>query len=323
MSTVSGWSAAAGPLAHGGPAEQAWTNLGLVTVLALLCAAYGRGVHELWSRRGPGAVVARWRVAAFVLGVAAIVVASTGPVHERAELSFAGHMTQHMILVVVAGPALAAAAVGLPMALAAPKRLRRLWARWRASAVGSRIRRPAGLAVLAGSLHAVVLWAWHLPTPYRLAAENGLVHVIEHASFVGAAALLWSLLLGADRQRVSGPVAVFLLVATMLAASALGAALTLAPDPVYPAGVLAPYGGDPRTDQQLAGLLMWIPMDVVVLAAASVVFLRWLSGLDRTLPRGVGLPPDDRPAGPEAGGPGRVDVLDGPPVRPGAGKEVR
>ncbi|GAA3777459.1 hypothetical protein GCM10022225_76660 [Plantactinospora mayteni] len=300
MSTVNGWAGPVEPLAHGTVAGQAWTNLALLGTLAMLGAGYGRGVHELWSRRGVGAVVPRWRVAAFGLGVAAVLVASTGPVHERAEGSFTGHMAQHMILLLVAGPGMAAAALGLPLALAGPRRLRRRWARWRGTAAGTWLRRPGSLAVLAGTLHGGVIWIWHLPAPYRLAVQNDLVHMVEHASFVVAAALLWSTVLGAERHRIPGPVAVLLLVATMLAASALGAALTLASDPIYPAGILGPGDGDPLADQQLAGLLMWIPMDVAILTAASIVFLRWLSGLDRTSPRGLGLLPDDRtsPCGP-------------------------
>lgn len=327
---MNGWAGLAEPLAHGTVAGQAWMNLALVTALAMLSAGYGRGVHELWSRRGIGAVIPRWRVAAFALGIAAVLVASTGPVHEWAERSFAGHMAQHMILLVGAGPALAAAAVGLPLALSGPRRLRRRWARWRVAAAGTWLRRHGGLALLAGALHGGVLWVWHLPTPYRLAVENDLVHMVEHASFIVAATLLWSTVIGADRHRIPGPAAVLLLVATMLAASALGATLTLASDPIYPAGILTP--GDPLADQQLAGLLMWIPMDVAVLAAASSVFLRWLFGLDRASPREHGLLPDDGPPGPRSDVPTRAtetperaaaDHGDGSPARPTAGKGTR
>ncbi|WP_422768748.1 cytochrome c oxidase assembly protein [Plantactinospora sp. WMMC1484] len=326
MPAVTCWAAPAAPLAHGGAAAQAWTNLGLVTTLALVGAGYARGVHELWSRRGVGAVVGRWRVGCFALGVGAVLAASTGPVHELAARSFAGHMAQHMLLLVVAGPALAAAAVGLPLALAAPRRLRRYWARWRASTAGARLRRPGPVALLAGSLHGAVLWVWHLPAPYRLATENALLHLVEHASFVVAAALLWSVVLGAGRHRLDGPAAVLLLVGTMLVSSALGAALTLAPGPVYPVAILAPEGGDPLTAQQLAGLLMWIPMDVIVLAVAAVVFLRWFSGLDRRSPRAPAPFPDGSVGGsgdPDTAAIGRPELTEGPPVGPAAGKGTR
>ncbi len=66
-----------------------------------------------------------------------------------------------------------------------------------------------------------------------------------------------------------------------MAAAALGAVLTFAPAPLYPDHALA--SGNPLADQQLAGLVMWIPMDVVLLGLAVSVFLRWLTGLeDRT-----------------------------------------
>jgi putative membrane protein len=290
---MNGLSHASASLAHGGSAAQAWSNLALVVSLALLCAGYGRGVHELWSRRGAGSVIARWRVTAFGLGITALLVALTGPVHELAEGSVAGHMTQHMILLLVSGPLLAAGAVGLPLALATPRRLRRRWARMRTGRFGTRLRRPGSAAVVAGAAHGAVVWAWHLPALYRLALDSATAHAIEHASFVVAAMLLWSMVLGAGHRRLPGPVAVLLLFATMLPASALGAALTLAPDPVYSAGASAGAGLDPLTDQQLAGLLMWIPMDVVVLVTALVVFLRWLSRLDRISPAAGELRPAD------------------------------
>ncbi|PWU57197.1 hypothetical protein DLE60_24980, partial [Micromonospora globispora] len=93
------------------------TMLAVVTV-CLLVAGYGRGVHELWARRGPGRVVPVWRVAAFGLGLLVVLGAEQGPVHRAAESSFAGHMAQHMLLLLVAGPLLAAGAAGLPLSLA-------------------------------------------------------------------------------------------------------------------------------------------------------------------------------------------------------------
>jgi cytochrome c oxidase assembly factor CtaG len=126
---------------------------------------------------------------------------------------------------------------------------------------------------------------------FRLAVESPVTHAVEHASFVLAAVLLWSTILGAASRRLPGPVAVLLLFATMLPASALGAALTLAPFPLYATGAAAP--ADQLTDQQLAGLLMWIPMDVLVLVAALVVLLRWLARQERISPAAADLRPAD------------------------------
>ncbi|SCG73162.1 cytochrome c oxidase assembly protein [Micromonospora inositola] len=273
--------------AHGpGPsplAEGLLTMLAVVTA-CLLMAGYGRGVQELWTRRGAGQVVPGWRVGAFGAGVLVVLAADQGPVHEFAESSFTGHMAQHMLLLLVAGPLLAAGAAGLPLSLAAPAPLRRLLARWRVAPPVRRLRRPAAYALLAGAGQTVVLWFWHLPGPYVAAVDRPAVHAAEHLCFLVTAWLFWAPVLGSSRHRAPAPVTVLLLVGTMLPASALGAVLTFAPEPVYPARV---FDAEPLTDQQLAGLLMWAPMDLVVLVVALSVFLRWLLRMDRDRPDGL------------------------------------
>lgn len=265
----------------------------LVLTLALLVAGYGRGVHELWARRGTGHVLPGWRVAAFGLGVLVLLAAQGGPLAEPAERSFAGHMAQHMVLLLVAGPLLAAGAAGLPLSLACPMPLRQRLARLRVAPAARLLRRPVIAAMLAGGVQTLVLWVWHLPAPYVAALEHPLVHALEHLCFISAGWLLWAPVLGAPRHRLPAPIAVLLLLGTMLPASALGAVLTFAPQPVYPARALGP---DPLADQQLAGLLMWAPMDVTVLVTTLAVFLHWLLRLQRQRP--------DRITSPDPGGTG-------------------
>ncbi|MEU2635485.1 cytochrome c oxidase assembly protein [Micromonospora fulviviridis] len=270
---------------------------GLLTMLlaagvALLAAGYGRGVHELWARRGLGRILPAWRVAAFGTGLLCVLAAQDGPLAAAADRSFAGHMTQHMLLLLGAGPLLAAGAAGLPLTLACPPTPRRWLARLRAAGPMRWLRRPAVLAITAGGIQAVVLWFWHLPAPYLAAEQQPVLHAAEHACFLGSAWLLWAPLLGAPRHRLPVPVAMLLLIGTMLPASALGATLTFAPHPLYPVPVLGP---DPLADQQLAGLLMWAPMDVAVLAATLTAFLRWLVGLQRQRPERVTSPESRSP----------------------------
>jgi putative membrane protein len=275
------WSA---PLAHpaGGGDVQRWWEIAALVALAALAASFGRGVQEVWSRGGAGAVVPRWRATAFAGGLATLLLAQSPPVHELAEQSFAGHMAQHMLLLVVAGPLLAAAGAGLPLMLALPVGGRRRVARLRACGPARWLRRPAHRAQIVVGVHGAVLWAWHLPAPYLAAEGRPAVHVAEHGSFVVAAWLLWSAVIGPRRQRLEGPVAFLALFAAGMTAAALGAVLTLAPAPLYPAPAFP--AGDPLGDQQRAGLLMWIPMDGVILACAAGVFLRWLTGLERRSP---------------------------------------
>jgi putative membrane protein len=282
MSGLSGLT----PLAHG-PAEAGarWVELAGVLMIAALAAAYGRGVQEIWHRRGIGAVVPRWRAVAFGAGLLTMLVALQGPTHELAERSLAGHMTQHMILLLLSGPLLAAGGAALPLTVAAPRRLRRIAARLRAGAPARWLRRPLNTALLAAGLHTVALWFWHLPSPYEWAEANTLVHGVEHLSLVGVSWLLWSVVLGPGAARLSPPVGFLLLFASGMPAAALGAVLTLAPNVLYP--------GYPLTDQQLAGLIMWVPMDVVMFVVAVTLFLRWMTSLDRSTPADRDLRPLD------------------------------
>ncbi|MBM0256541.1 cytochrome c oxidase assembly protein, partial [Micromonospora sp. 4G55] len=94
--------------------ESLLTMLAIVAV-CLLAAGYGRGVQELWTRRGPRRVIPGWRVGAFGAGLLVLLGVEQGPVHDMAESSLAGHMAQHMLLLLVAGPLLAAGAAGLPL----------------------------------------------------------------------------------------------------------------------------------------------------------------------------------------------------------------
>jgi cytochrome c oxidase assembly factor CtaG len=262
-------------------------------MLAGLAATYGRGVHELWHRRGVGAVVPIWRAVAFGAGLAALALGQSPAVHEAAERSFAGHMAQHMVFLVVAGPLLAAGAAGLPLAVAAPASVRRRAGRLRVGPLAGWARRPARRAIVAGALQTVVLWGWHLPGPALAAAHGALAHAAEHACFVAASWLLWSCLLAPGRHRLPGPAGLLLIFAAGMPAAALGVVLTLAPVPLYPPAVLTPAGSEPLAAQQLAGLVMWAPMEATVLVLAAAVLLRWLAGLNRRLPAAGELPAAD------------------------------
>ena len=65
----------------------------------------------------------------------------------------------------------------------------------------------------------------------------------------------------------------------MLHTAALGALLALAPLPVYPSYVAsaAALGIGALEDQQLGGLVMWVPTGLVYLAAGLWLVMRWLA----------------------------------------------
>lgn len=287
---------------HGsaGGAAEPWSAMVSILVIAAMGAAYGRGVQELWCRNGAGSVVRRRNAVAFAAGIVTVAIAQFPQVRALGESSFAGHMVQHMLLLVIAGPLLAIGGAGLPLTLALPLRSRRRIARIRAGAMGRWFRLPSHRALVAGAVHTVVLWLWHLPGPYVAALQSPVMHAVEHVSFLFAAWLLWSAVLSPDRHRLPGPVGFALLFAAGMAAAALGAALTLAPSPLYPPAALAPT--DPLADQQLAGLVMWIPMDVLILGLALAVLRQWLLRLEIGNPGNRELLPPDASAGPIGSG---------------------
>jgi putative membrane protein len=130
------------------------------------------------------------------------------------------------------------------------------------------------------ALHAIALWAWHLPAAFDAALAQAGWHIAQHASFLGTALLFWWSVLGHDpRGRYGAGHAAASLFATMMHTGALGALLSLAPNPWY-----APYvattlalGLDPAQDQQLGGLVMWVPAGLVYVVAALWVLGRLLA----------------------------------------------
>jgi putative membrane protein len=284
---------AVAPVAHAGaplaPHDlwRAWSLEPAVLLgLAVPAVAYGLGLRRLW-RAGPGAPAVGQAVA-FAAGLAAVAAALVSPLDALAETLFAAHMAQHMLLVMVAAPLLVLGAPGLPLMVALPSGWRHRLARCRQHPAAAAGRRLLTRPLVAWGAHVGVLWAWHLPGPYQAALASDLVHAAEHASFLGTAALFWWVVLSRDgRRRLAPGFAVLYLFAAALQGSALGALLTLAPVPLYPlqAAGSAPWGLAPLADQQLAGLIMWIPADLVYLGTAGTLFMRWLVSLERTSPR--------------------------------------
>lgn len=282
----------------------------LLTDLALIMIAVGylvgvrRSAGRTPSMRRGMRVVGRLRVIAFLGGLAAIAVALSDQVHEAADSRFWAHMGQHMILMVIAAPLLAAGGPAVPFLLLLPRGARRRVSRlraWLRQASGFRLLyRPA-----AGWLASVcALWFWHIPGAYDLALHNELVHIGEHLSLLVAFWAFWWHVLRADGEQLSGGVAVLYVFAAMLPASALGAVLTFARNPLYAAQAQAAIqaGRDPLVDQQVAGLIMWIPADVLYMVIAVTLFLRWFVPMVAASEELI-VDPDQRLAAVPAAGP--------------------
>jgi putative membrane protein len=249
-----------------------WTFAPVVIVgLALAIWWYARGVRRLWHAAAVGRGIARWRAACFGLGILALALALISPIDAVATALFAVHMTQHMLLVVVAAPLLLAGDPGLATlwALNVPAR-RGVTAWWRRShwlpALWRTLRRP----IVAWTLHVGTLWVWHLPALYGAALRDERVHVAEHAAFFLTALVFWHPIVERARSRRFGiGTTVFYLFAAGLQCTVLGAAITFARHPWYVGhyGTTAAWGLTPLEDQQLAGLIMWIPASLAYLVA--------------------------------------------------------
>ena len=230
-----------------GPAALAgrW-NLDPMLLIALALLAGG---YALWSRRWTGrhhpprrAFYAGWAVAALCL---------VSPLCALSVSLFSARVGQHMILAAVAAPLVA---LGLP-----------------------RQRVLGGGAWIATGLFAAALWFWHAPAPYRATFDGPGVYWLMHITLFGAALWLWAEVLAARTGRLGD--AFVALGVTGLQMGVLGAVLTFAPRPLYGVHALttAAWGLAPLQDQQLGGVIMWVPGGVIVVAAL-VLTLAWAMG---------------------------------------------
>ncbi len=258
----------------------AWNGDPLL-LLGLLGAAglYARGVYQVWRRAGVGSGVRRWQVAAFGGGVGALVVALVSPLEAVAGALFSAHMVQHLILILGAAPLLV---LGAPLYVC-------LWGlplRWRTSLAGWVDAPPLrslwhGLShpLAVWGLYAATMWGWHAPPLFNAALHNDVIHEVEHLSFLFAAmAYCWVLLRPMGRRRLSRGVGILYLFTTSAHGSLLGVLIAFAPSPWFAHYVdTAPvWGLSPLQDQQLAGLIMWIPVGMAYAGVAAVLFVLWI-----------------------------------------------
>jgi len=253
----------------------AWVIIPLYTSAIL----YLIGSTRLWRRAGHGHGVHYWQAACFWCGWTFLALALLSPLHWLGERLFVAHMVEHELLMVVAAPLLALARPTAAMLWAFPQSWRRAIG---ASAQRSFIAVPWRLlrtSLVATVLHAVAVWAWHMPQLYNTVLTNLTMHRLQHASFFFTALLFWwSLFYGPARMRGYG-IAVACLFFTSLQCAMLGIFLTLAREPWYPQQeeFTSLLGLTPLEDQQLAGLVMWVPPGFVYLGFALYFAGRWIS----------------------------------------------
>lgn len=243
----------------------------LVSGLALTVWTYDRG-----RRRGPGRQAHAWRARCFAGGVITVAVALVSPLDALSGALASAHMVQHVLLLLVAAPLFALSSAGATLMRGTPPTLRRATGRWR------RRLRPLGNPAAVWALHVATIWFWHAAVPYDAALGNHICHVAEHATFVVTGVAFWHVVL-ATRGAVSKGLGILLVFTMAMQSVFLSALLTFASSPWYERyeSTTAAWGLDALADQQLAGVIMWIPAGLVYLGVALALLVRWIQATER------------------------------------------
>ena len=244
-----------------------WTFSPAVTLpLAATLLLYAIGLMRLRRRAGRGRSGLGRGALLFAAGWLSLAGALVSPLHEGGEHSFALHMIEHEIIMLIAALLLVAARPGPVFLWAMPRALRQgfggiaRWPFWRALAD----------PFAATAIQSAVMIGWHAPPLFDLALEHEGWHVIQHLCFIASALLFWWAMLR-NSGRDGRMVAALCLFVTSMVGGGLGALMALSGSPwyaPYAALGMTPEGLTPAQDQQLAGVIMWIPGGLYHLAAA-------------------------------------------------------
>jgi len=263
---------------------EAWSwEPGIVLPMLLFATMYGAGA----LRRGNPARL-RWRHASFAAGWLSLFLALTSPIHELGEQLFSAHMLQHEIMMLVSAPLIAAAHPAATCLWAFAPRQRSAIGAWMHRIESSPVMRFISAPLNAWILGAAALWVWHVPALYQATLRSDWIHAAQHLSFFLSAVVFWSALYGMGRSATNFGAATLYVFGTAVHCSALGALLTFSSVLWYPAYANSTmrWGLTPLDDQQLGGVIMWVPSGVVFIAIALALIARWISESDRRLKLG-------------------------------------
>jgi putative membrane protein len=253
------------------------------SLIVATALAYAAGVARLWRNAGVGRGVDRRQVAAFACGWLALAVALLSPLDALAEQLFTAHMAQHELLMVVGAPLVALASPLVAFLWMLPhggrRRAMRAMRRRRIAVAWAALTAPATVWLL----HGLALWIWHMPSLYDAALQSETIHAIQHLCFFLSASLFWWGIAHGRYGRAGYGVAVVYIFATAMHSGILGALLTFSPHVWYPLyeRTTTTFGLTPLEDQQLAGLLMWVPAGVTFVAGGLYFFAAWLKESER------------------------------------------
>lgn len=271
------------------PNHHLWTSWSTEWWLWLLIGTsgwlYARGVRKLWRASAVDAGITRVQAGAFAAGWLVLVAALLSPLDALGGALFSAHMVQHELLMIVAAPLLILGHPLGPWIWALPPS-------WRKPAAD--LCRQAGLQtsvrwltrpLVASIVSTLALWAWHIPALFSAALRSEWIHAAQHSSFFVSSLLLWWALFARRTARLSYGAGILYVFVAGVQGSLLGALLTFAGAPWYRpyAGTTEAFGITPLADQQLGGLIMWVPGGLVYLVIALVLMGVWLRAAEASV----------------------------------------
>lgn len=251
------------------PYDWAWSlHPSVLLGTGLLGALYFYGIGPLRRRRGWGPPASPGQILSFCAALVVLLSSLNGPVHDLSDYYlFSVHMVQHLVLTLVFPPLLLG---GIPSWL-----LRPLLGRPIVVSIARVLTRPW----VAAPLFSLSIAVWHLQPFYDLMMRNHEVHIATHLMFIATATLMWwpAMSPAPELPRLPPGLAMLYLFLVAIPMQVIGALITFADRVLYPWYVAAPrtWGLSPLDDQQLGGLLMWVPGNLWMFAAIGVLFFRW------------------------------------------------
>lgn len=263
-------SAAAHGLDHHDSVSPGLNDVLVGFVIAAFQATFAIGWRRMPRRRSGERGVSSWRAGLFVCGVLLLAAVLLPPFDELADRHFSAHMAQHLVLLVIAPPMLAASQAHLVLLQAFPLQFRRSLGRAVSRVPGLRVAAHHSSAIWFVCLSSVaVLWFWHLPLAYDWARRHEAIHDAEHLLFLVTELAFWRVILFRRERELRRAGAALILVAMSVQGGLLAALITLAGRPMY-----ATYGGGSTAlaDQALGGVMMWVIAGIIYLGVFAILF---------------------------------------------------
>jgi len=256
-------------LLHGG--EFSWTRFEVHFSTLIGCILWVAAYYHIivrWRPAGAEPAKAMQQIS-FVGGTVLLFLSLNGPLHDLSDnYLFSAHMVQHLIVTLIVPPLWL---LGLPT-WSLDRLLKRGWLLATARALTN--------PLVAFAIYNIVFALWHLPTLYNWALVNHNVHIGQHVMFIAAAGVMWWPVIDPipALERLQTPARLLYLAVLSIPMTMVSAILTFAEHAMYPWYAAAPRVFEWLTatdDQQLGGVIMWVPGMLVFWTALTIIFFRW------------------------------------------------